>query len=75
MEPKKEGGRKMQDIEIQLSELFGFQLFSQNKKLQTMIDEALNKYDDDRIISREELSAAAGGISETPGKKEGGTDK
>ena len=58
-------------METLLSEMFGFQLFERDSRLQDMIDDTLYRYDDDMFISADDLAAAAGGIAYIPPDKGG----
>ena len=64
----------MPDMETLLAELFGYQLFEPDKRLQLMTEDTLSRYDD-YVLSLNDLEAAAGGVSDIPtdierGKKE-----
>ena len=54
-----------------LAELSGFQQFERNAGLQELIDETLNRYDDDLRLSTDDLETAAGGINVPPPDNEG----
>lgn len=62
----------MPDTEILLAELFGYQLFEPDKRLQLMTEDTLCRYDDDDMISLNDLEVAAGGVSDIPPDIEGG---
>ncbi len=61
----------MSDMEILLAELFGYQLFEQDQRLQLMTEDTLCRYDD-YILSLDDLETAAGGVSDIPPDIEGG---
>lgn len=61
----------MPDMETLLAELFGFQQFERSARLQELIDETLNRYDDDLRLSTDDLETAAGGINVPPPDNEG----
>ena len=61
----------MPDTEILLAELFGYQLFEPDKRLQLMTEDALSRYED-YVLSLNDLEAAAGGVSDIPPDIEGG---
>lgn len=66
----------MPEIETMLAELFGAQLFEKDPELQAMIDDTLSRYSDgDGHISLDELSAAAGGLSDIPADSKGDENK
>ena len=61
----------MPDTEILLAELFGYQLFEPDKRLQLMTEDTLCRYDD-HVLSLNDIEAAAGGVSDIPPDIEGG---
>ena len=61
----------MPDMETLLAELFGYQLFEPDKRLQLMTEDTLSRYDD-YVLSLNDLEAAAGGVSDIPPDIEGG---
>jgi len=59
-----------------LAEMFGFQLFERDGRLQALIRETLNRYEDrDARIPADDLAAAAGGLTDVPPDSEGGESK
>ena len=65
----------MPDMETLLAELFAFQRFEPNERLQNMINDRLSRYDDDFMLSTDDLAAAAGGINVPPPDDSEGSDK
>ena len=61
----------MPDMETLLAELFGYQLFEPDKRLQLMTEDTLSRYDD-YVLSLNDLESAAGGVSDIPPDIEGG---
>ena len=61
----------MPDMETLLAELFGYQLFEPDKRLQLMTEDTLSRYDD-YVLSLNDLESAAGGVSDILPDIEGG---
>ena len=61
----------MPDMETLLAELFAFQRFEPNERLQNMINDTLSRYDDDFMLSTGDL----GGINVSPTEDEGSGKK
>ena len=61
----------MPDMETLLAELFAFQRFEPNERLQNMINDTLSSF----MLSTGDLAAAAGGINVPPPDDSEGSDK
>ena len=61
-------------MELLLAEMFGFQAIDRDQELQAMIDDVLDRYEDDAALSTDDLDAAAGGTAVSPVLHEGRTN-
>ena len=65
----------MPDMETLLAEMFAFQRFERDESIQNLINDTLSRYDDDLLLTFEDLADAAGGLEPSPPDIEGSSDK